>query len=201
MALLGFTAIMALGQWLYWSALPPRPEDDRLLGHALLLAYLIGLRFGFSSDRILGSERFLVENLVRPAAYFFGKFIALLTSLLAMMILAIITATALSAGNWNHALWHSLTIALAICLFSPILLLVELTMETRFPGPVVLVLFAMAGLTASFTIGVQPLIEFLAFTMERLDYQSLVPLAWRAAAALGITGLLYPLWRWRAGGR
>lgn len=195
-ALLGCTTVLALGHWLYWRALPRRPEDDRLLGYAFVLATMIGLRFGFSSDRALGSERFLVENLVRPTAYFFGKFTALLTSLLILTVFAIITATTLSAGDWNHALWYSLTSALAVCLFSPILLLVELAMETRFPGPAVFVLFVVAVLTASFTSGTQPLIRYLAFTMERLDYQSLVPLAWRVAAALGITGLLYPLWRW-----
>lgn len=199
-ALLCFTAVLALGHWLYWRALPPRPEDDRLLVHAFILAATIGLRFGIASDRAQGSELFLVGNLVGPAAYFFGKLTALLASLLVLTVSALVTATILSAGDWNHALWYSLTSALAVCLFIPILLLVESVMETRFPGAAAFVLFVVITLTASITFGTKPLVEFLGLDMERLDYRSLLPLAGRAAAALGLTGLLYPIWRRRASG-
>jgi len=199
-AALAFAVILAFGYWLYWRALPPRPEDDRLLAHAFILAAIIGLRFGIASDRALGAESFLIRNLVGPAAYFAGKLAALLTSLLALTAFAVVTGTILSAGDWNHALWYSLASALAVCLFVPILLLVESAMDTRFPGAAAFVLFVVAALAASITIGIEPLTSFLGLTMERLDYKSLLPLAWRAAVAIAITGASYPLWRRRASG-
>lgn len=197
-ALLCFIAVLAFGYLRYWRALPPRPDDDRLLAHAFVLAAVIGLRFGIGSDRALGSERLMVGNLVEPAAYFAGKLAALLASLLALTAFALITATILSAGDWNHALWYSLASALAVCLSLPILLLVETGMATRVPGAAAFVLFVAIALTSSITIGAQSLVTFLGLTMAPLDYGSLLPLAWRALAALGITGLLYPIWRWRA---
>jgi hypothetical protein len=200
-ALGGFTALTALGQWLHWRTLPPRPDDDRLFGYAFLLAIMIGLRLGFSSDRRSGSSQLLIGNLVRPPNLFVGKFAALLVALLAFTGYTIIATGLLSAGDWSYALWYSLLFALVVWLFVPAMLLVELTMETRYPGPVVFVAFVAAITIASITKGAHPLIDLLGFNTTRLDYTSLTPLAWRSFSATGMVVILYPIWCWRTTGR
>jgi hypothetical protein len=196
-ALVVFTTLVALGQWLHWRTVPPRPEDDRLYGYAFLSAVMIGLRFGFSGDRSSGSDMLLIGNLIRPRAFFLGKLGALALVLLTFTAYAITAAGLLSAGDWSYALWYSILFALVVWLFIPATLLAELVMDTRYPGPAVFVAFVVAVTLASVTTGVQPLIEFLGFNTQRLTYASLAPLAWRALVAGGIMAVLYPIWRWR----
>ncbi len=200
-ALASFTILLAIGHWLHWRALPPRPDDDRLFGYAFLVAVMIGLRFGFASDRESGTEQLLIGNLIRPATYFFGKAAALLITLLAFMTYAGITSGLLSVGDWSYSLWYALLFALVIWLFTPLMLLFELALDTRYPGPAVFVTFVIMITIARFTIGIQPLIDLLAFDRARLDFAGLLPLAWRALIVAGVTGLLYPVWRWRMIGR
>lgn len=199
-ALITFLALTAVGQYLYWRALPPRPVDDRLLAHAFLLAAMIGLRIGISGDRTLGSESLMVGNLIRPAAYFFGKLGAFLSALLALTAIAFAYASVISAGDWRHALWYSTAIALVICLFTPLILAIELLMQTRYPGPAALVIFSVAMIIAGITTGVEPVVNILALDMTGLDFHTLPPLAARSVAALILTAIMYGLWRPRARG-
>lgn len=200
-ALIGFTTLLAVGQWLHWQALPPRPDDDRLFGYAFLIAAMIGLRFGFSSDRRLGIERLLVGNLIRPIAFFAGRLAAVIVVLLTFTVFTTITAGLLSAGDWRYATWYSLILALTTWLFIPVMLLAELVMDTRYPGPAVFIVFVVAVAITSITVGVQPLIDFLALDVLRLDYATLAPLAWRALLVSGVMVLIYPIWYWRLRGR
>jgi hypothetical protein len=200
-AIIVFTGLAAAGQWLHWRTLPPRADDDRLLGYAFILAAMIGLRLGLSNDRKRGIEQLIVDNLIGPVSFFLGRLLSLIVTLSIFTAYAIIAASILSAGDWNFALWHTLLLALAVWIFTPLLLLVELVVDTRLPGPAVFVVFVVTTIIAGITVGVQPLIDLLGFRAVRLDYATLAPLAWRALIASGITALLYPVWYWRLRGR
>jgi hypothetical protein len=162
---------------------------------------MIGLRFGFSSDRRLGVERLLVCNLIRPVAFFAGRLAAVIVVLLTFTVFTTITAGLLSAGDWRYATWYSLLFGLITWLFIPVMLLAELVMDTRYPGPAVFIVFVVVVAITSITVGVQPLINFLGFTVPRFSYVGLAPLAWRALIIIGILLLLYPIWHWRLSGR
>lgn len=196
-AIISLAFLVMIGEWLHWKATRARPGDERLLGHAIILAALLGLRFGFSTDRGDGSERLLAGNLVSYPAYFFGKVLALLASISALATTAFILSTVVSAGDWQYALWYTLSASLAISLFTPLLLMVELGMDTRVPGPAVLVIFASVALITAITSGADTFLRLMAFTMSRPDYSTLLPLVYRVGIALALTILAYPIWRWR----
>lgn len=198
-ALVGFVALLALGQWLHLRALHPRPDDDRLFGYAFLAALMIGLRFGFSTDRKHGTEQLMLGNLIQPAALYLGKVVALTATLLIFTGIALLSAAIISTGDWNFALWYALVMMLAIWLFTPLILLMELGMETRYPGLAAFASFVVLVAIATFTIGAPKLTQLLGFELQRFNYATLQPLAWRTLLAALALGFLYPLWRWRAG--
>lgn len=200
-ALVGFVAILLVGHWQHWRTLPPRPDDDRLFGYAFLIAAMVGLRFGFSHDRVRGSDRLLIGNLVEPAGFFLGKVAALVIALAALTIFAFVTGGLISVGDWGFALWYSALFTLVIWLFAPVLLLAELVLDTRYPGPAVFVFFVLTVTVATFTIGVPRFVELMGFGVERFDFSTLAPLTWRAPIAAALLALLYPLWRLRTLGR
>lgn len=194
-----FITLLGLGQWLHLRALPPRSDTDRFFGYAFLAAIMIGLRFGFSTDRKQGTEQLLLGNLVRPAALYLGKVVAFTTSLLLFTSFAILCAGLITTGEWDFALWYSLLMVLAVWFFTPVLLLVELATVTRNPGLATFAAFVVLVLVGSFTMGPLEVQRLLGFDVQRFAFTTLHPLMLRTLLSTAALILLYPLWRHRAG--
>lgn len=194
-----FITLLGLGQWLHLRALPPRSDNDRFFIYGFLAATMIGLRFGFSTDRKQGTEQLLLGNILRPAALYLGKVIALTTSLLLFTGFAILCAALISTGEWDFALWYSLLMVLACWLFTPVLLLVELGTVTRTPGVITFAAFVVLVLVGSYTMGANEVQHLLGFDVQRFSFTTLQPLALRTLISTAALALLYPLWRLRAG--
>lgn len=198
-ALCGFISVLILGQILHLKALPPRPDDDRFFGYAFLIAAMIGLRLGLSTDRKRGSDQLLLGNLIRPAALYLGKIITLACNLLIFAGAAALCATISTAGDWNFALWYTVVMTLTIWCYMPLLLLTELSMDTHYPGPAAFALFVLLVVIGAAIIGADQIVQLLGFQTQRFTYSSLIPLARRTLLATCTLALGYPLWRWRTG--
>jgi hypothetical protein len=198
-AICAFVTLLVLGQWLHSRALPPRPDDDRLFGYAFLGAIMLGLRFGFSGDRKHGTEPLLLGNLIRPAALYLGKVLALTITMLLFVAIALLSAAIVTKGDWEFTLWYTLLMALAVWSFTPLILVIELLMETRSPGLAAFARFALLSLVAALSVGPGRFTELMGFDIQRFSYPTLQPLALRALLATMALALLYPAWRKRAG--
>lgn len=195
----GFVVLLAVGHYLHWRALPPRPASARLFGYGYILAVIAAFHLGISDDRIRGMDRFLIGNLITPARYVAGKLLGSVIFLAGLGVFTFVVALALSLGDISYAAWYAISFTLVTWLFLPVMLVVELLMETRHGGAVVLVLFfaAVATLTpfyGSLTVG-----GWLGLQLEHLDFGTLVPLLVRAPIAGVLLVILYPLCRWRLG--
>jgi len=196
-AAIGFIVLLAAGHWSYWTTLPPRPDDDRLFGHAYLLAAIALLRFGTSRDHELGFDEYLVTNLTTPARYLAGKLLAACASLAALGGIAFAAALALSLGEWRYAVWYTVLFTLVSQLFLPAVLLAELLFRTRLPAAVVFFGFVVALAVARAVSSPMVLVTALGLDTERFAFETLAPLARRAVGSTLLLGLLYPVWRLR----
>lgn len=197
----GFVLVLAVGHAVYWSALPPRPADDRMFGWAYLIGAFGLLRFGLAEDRELSFDECLVVNLTTPARYLAGKLLAVAAALVAYGAGAFLAASAFGAGDWRFAAWYAVLFTLVAWLFLPGLLLVELVAGTRYPAAALFVAFAAALAVARAVSSPMVVVEALGLDVERFDWSSLAPLAGRALVSSWLLVLLYPLSRLRLTGR
>ncbi|HEX7120260.1 MAG TPA: hypothetical protein VF212_15805 [Longimicrobiales bacterium] len=196
-----FLALLGIGHWSYWVALPPRPADDRLFGWAYILAMCGALRFGFGEDRDLALDEFLVQNLVTPACYALGKLTAVAVVITAFAAAAFACAFAMSAGDLTYAAWYTVLFTLVAWLFLPAVALVELVFVTRYPVAFVLVAFVAVLLVGGAVAGPRVVVAALGLDVERYAYATLLPLGGRVLVSVWSLLLLYPLCRLRLVGR
>ncbi|HEX7119540.1 MAG TPA: hypothetical protein VF212_12170 [Longimicrobiales bacterium] len=201
LGVLAFVALLGVGHWSYWTALPPRPADDRLFGWGYILAMCGILRFGFAEDRELVLDEFLVANLVTPARYALGKLVAVAAVLAVFGAGAFLWACLLGAGDAAYAMWYTALFTLVALLFLPAVALVELAIDTRYPAAFVFVAFVAVLVIGHAVAGPAVVVAALGLDVERLIYASLLPLAGRVLVSAWLLLLLYPLCRLRLVGR
>ena len=199
--IIGFTVLLAVGHWSYWSALPPRATDDRMFGWAYIVAMCAILRFGFAEDRELRFDEYLVSNLVSPLRYALGKLVAVVVVLLAFGAVAALLGFILGAADGRYAVWYATLFTLVAWVYLPAILLVELVVATRYPTAFVFITFVVCVVFARMFVGVDAITNALGFDVARFDYASLEPLAVRALVSPWLLILLYPLCRLRLVGR
>jgi|GEM_PF-2126000 len=192
-----FVLLLVLGQWLHWRSLPPRPTGDRLFGYAYLSAAVLLLHSGLAIDRRHGSEGLLVYNLVNPNRYFYGKVIALAMTILGLGAFAFTTTILVTFGEFSYTLWYSLYFTLIAALFLPLLVLIELLLDTRYPGLALFALFVITLLIISVTIELGVVVDLLGLNTRRFEFSSLIPISWRIPAGWILLPPLYQLWLWR----
>lgn len=197
LGILAFAALLAIGHWSYWKALPPRPEDDRLFGYAYVAAMILCLRFGLADDRATRFDRFLGDNLISPIRLLAGKLQAVAAFLLLFGAYAFTLALAFSTGEWVYAWWYVLRFTLTAWVFLPIVVLVEVAMDMRYPVAVVLTGFMILMVAADPLVGVETVTDALGLRAKRFQFGTLTPLTGRAILATGALVLLYPLCTWR----
>jgi hypothetical protein len=194
-ALCAFAIILALGAWLYWRALPPRPQNSRFFGEAYLAALVIGWHAGFARDRQCRFDVYLAANFVSSRTLYFAKVTAALLWLAALSLITFLLATATSAGDTGYAAHYTILFVLASILLVPGLVLVELLLNTRYPVPILLLfLLAVLGIYSR-AADVQRLIGALGMD-GRIEA---VPAVLRSLVALAITVALYPCYQLRLG--
>jgi hypothetical protein len=194
-ALFAFMVVLGIGAWLYWQSLPPRASGGRLFGEAYLLALVIGCHAGIAHDRTQHFDRYLTANFLAPAALYFGKVATTILYLVLFAVLSLVLALLTSAGSAGYAARYSLVFFLATLLMLPLLVLTELLITTRYPGPLIVVGF-FAFLTIYGSVNdPRPLLSVLG--ME--GSVEAVPAIVRSGLALLATSALYPLFRLRLG--
>ena len=195
--LFAFAVFLALGAWLYWRALPPRPQNGRLFGEAFLLGGIIAWHTGIARDRGDRFDSYLAANFFPPVALYLAKVAAAIAFLLAYASAAFLLAVATSAGDVGYAAHYAGLYALAFALALPGIVLIELALTTRYPVPILLLLFfAVLGIYSR--IGdVQALIRLLGMD----GTIAAGPATARTAIALVLLGACYPLFRFRLGMR
>lgn len=182
-ALLG---VLVIGHVEYWSALPPRPSDDRMFGYGYIAAILAVLRFGLGEDRRLGLGEYLTVNLVSPARYLAARLLTGGIIVVCVGAAACLLALLLSGFEWVYAVWYTLLFTLVAGMFLPFVLLVELIVETRFAGLVVFIGFIIALMVLEPFFGVRQVTAWLGLEVSRFAFGSLGPLALRAGLAAAV---------------
>ena len=192
-----FVLILLLGAYLHWRALPPRPQNGRLFGEAYLLAVMIAWHAGIARDRGSRFDVYLAANFVDARALYFAKVTAALVFVLVLSAFAFVVAAGTSAGDIGYAGHYAGLFLLASVVSLPALVLVELALNTRYPVPVLLLLFFALLAVYSRVADVRALLRSLGMdgTLEAL------PALVRCAAALALTAAIYPLFRLRLGAR
>lgn len=197
----GFLVLLAVGHWSYWTTLPPRPQDDHLFVWAYIIAMCGMLRFGLAEDRELDLDEYLVTNLVSPLRYMLSKLLAVTAMLGVFGAGAFVCAAAASAGDLRYAAWYTVVMTLVTWMLLPVLLLVELVIDSRYPAIFVLISFVATLVAARLVSGPMVIVELLGLDVERYVYSSLAPLAVRGVVAAWLLAVLYPLCRLRLVGR
>ena len=192
-----FLAVLGVGSWFYWQALPPRPQDDRLFGDAYVLAALVALHAGIARDRRFYFDAFLANNILAPRELYTSKLCATVLCLLAASCCTFVVALAMSAGDVEYSAWYSIVLCLVALLFLPAVLLSELLLEIEYPVAIVALAFTALLSVAGRASGARRILDALALAGERFDYSNLSRLALRAFIAVAVTGLLYPLYLWK----
>ena len=194
-AVIIFTMLLAVGAWLYWRSLPPRPSGSRLFGEAYFAALIVAWHTGIARDRATHFDRYLGANFVTAASMYFGKVVAAIAWLVLFTCVSFILALLAAAGSLSYAGHYSTLFLLHALFFLPGMVLIELAVSTRNPLPLVCIaLFAFVTVYGRLA-DVQALLRLLV-----LD-GSLDP--WRLGArtliALFLTCACYPLFRLRLG--
>lgn len=197
----GFLILLGVGHWSYWTSLPPRPEDDRLFVWGYIVAMCGMFRLGLSEDRELALDEYLVSNLVSPLRYALSKLLATIAVVGIFGAGAFVCAAAASAGDFQYAAWYTVLMTLVVWTLLPVLLLVELGIDTRYPALFVLLIFIAAVVVGRLALGPIAIVRVMGLELERYVYSSLAPLGVRALVAGWVLVLLYPLWRLRLVGR
>jgi hypothetical protein len=196
-----FVAVLALGAWSYWSALPPRPQDDRLFGYAYIVAALVALHLGIARDRRFRFDAFLAANFVSPLEIYLSKLGAMLACTASATIGAFTVALAASAGDLQYAAWYSLLFAFVTLLFLPMIVLAEAVLDIEYPVAIVALLFMAVVSIVGRTGDAKRVLRIMGLTLSRYDYTGLALLGVRVAAAGLLVALLYPLFKWRVSGK
>lgn len=197
----GFLILLGVGHWSYWTSLPPRPEDDRLFVWGYIVAMCGMFRLGLGEDRELALDEYLVSNLVSPLQYALSKLLATIAVVGIFGAGAFLCAAAASAGDIRYAAWYTVLMTLVVWTLLPVLLLVELGIDTRYPALFVLLIFIATVIVGRLALGPIAIVRVMGLEIERYVYSSLAPLGVRALVAAWVLVLLYPLWRLRLVGR
>jgi len=192
-----FLAVLGVGSWFYWQALPPRPQDDRLFGDAYVLAALVALHAGIARDHRFQFDAFLANNVLAPRELYASKVCAAVLCILVASFCTFVVALAMSAGDIEYSAWYAMLLCLVALLFLPAVVLSELLFEIEYPVAIVALAFTAVLSVAGRASGARRILDALALGGERFDYSNLSRLALRAVIAILVTGLLYPLYLWK----
>ncbi len=192
-----FTAVLLIGSWLHWQSLPPRPQSSRLFGEAFILALVIGWHAGLARDRGSRFDAYLVANFVGADTLFVAKVCSALVYVSLLSGAGFLLALGASAGDLRYATLYTALFLLAALLMLPALIIIELLLNTRFPVPIVIMLFFAALAIYGRTSDVRALTRVLGMDGNL----ELWPAVFRSLAALAATAACYPLYRRRLGYR
>lgn len=152
------------------------------VGEANLALLGFTLCFGFGVDRELGYDQLVTSNWVEPWSYIGAKVASLSLALLVATCLVGTTVLIASSGAWREAGWYSVVFLLSGGYFLPLVLLVELGMESRLPMVGAIVLVAVAGLVVATVAGPAAVPDWLLGSLPRAHrMETLGPLAGRTA--------------------
>lgn len=103
------------------------------VGEAGLALLVFTLYAGFGVDRQLGYDQLVTSNWVGAGRYTAAKILSLAVSLFVTAFIVGTTVLIGSSGAWGQVAWHSLLFLTLAVYFLPLVLLVELEMESRLP--------------------------------------------------------------------
>lgn len=193
-----FAALLVATEWVLPKTTGRSPEAGSAFGYAYLAAALITLRLGLAADREWAFDEYLTVNFVLPGQYLAAKVLALAGYLLAFGLYTFAVALVVAGGGVHVAGWHAVLFTLATWTFTPLILLVELVVDTRFPAVLGVLVLWVAVLLAELTYGIPALLDALGLVVQAYSFASLRPLGVRAGVAVPLVLLfLYPLWRLR----
>lgn len=151
------------------------------VGEANLALLAFTLYGGFGVDRELAFDQLVTSNWVGPWRYIVAKLLSLALVLLIATSLVAATVLAASSGAWDHAVWYSLLFLLLGAYFLPIVLFVELGMESRLPMVGAILLVGVAMLVVAVVAGPPAAPVWLLGALPRpYRLETLGPLAGRA---------------------
>lgn len=160
------------------------------------------LHAGFGIDRELAYDQLVTSNWVDPWSYIGAKMASLALSIGGTTVVVGTTVLVASTGAWDQALWHSLLFLLLGAYFLPVVLFVEMGMESRLPLVGAIVLVGTASLVVTAVWGSDAARALFIGSVPRSpEVASLGSLACRA---LGVSlpaalGILFPVRRRVAG--
>lgn len=158
------------------------------VGEAGLALLVFTLYAGFGVDRQLGYDQLVTSNWVGAGRYTAAKILSLAFSLLVAAFVVGTTVLAGSSGSWHQAAWHALLFLTLAVYLLPLVLLVELGLESHLPMAGVVPLVAVLWGVLAWIVGPAAVSGWLVGpppTAERVG--TLGPLAARA------TGVSLPL--------
>lgn len=165
-------------------------DSDRFFGYAYLTALAVGLPGALHSDRSDGFLEFLRSNLAGPTAMATARLVALSGWVLALGLWTSFVGLALSRGDPAFAVWYPGLFTLVGILLLPGVITLDLATGSRFPVPVLYILFVAAAVAFSAT-GRNPdsIREIFALPPSPASPGDLLPVAVRTLPAL-FTGWL-----------
>jgi hypothetical protein len=192
---LAMAGLLGTGAYFYWQSLPPRPSGGRLFGEAYIVGLVIGFHSGCARDRQYNFDRYIVANFVTPASLYFGRLLCALAFLLAYGISAFLCALAYSRGDVGYAAHYTQLLFLASLVMLPMVVAIELVLNTRMPVAILVILFFVFLMVYGRSHDPQNLMRVLGFT-EKVTFGGV---ALRTLIALAVSALLFPLFWWRLG--
>lgn len=194
-ALAAFVLVAAAGAYFYWRSLPPRPPGSRLFGDAYILALVIAYHAGLARDRMYQFDRYLMANFSDERDFYFGHLLATLGALVLFALTAFAVGVALALGDVGFAAYYAQKMLYVSLLMLPLLIALELLLNSRTPVPLVLVMFFVLALLWGRANDTRQFYVLLGIELD-LRHGG----AWlRVAIALALSAGLYPLFRLRSG--
>jgi hypothetical protein len=190
-----FAAVLGLGAWQYWNALPPRPENSRLFSEAYILALVIAAHAGLARDRMARFDAYLCANFADPLEVYGSKVISTLVYLAGFAVFAFACALATSAGDVSYAAHYAGLFFLGAVLILPAVILAELALNTRHAIAVLVILFFATLVVYGRNHDVRALMQTLGLDGSFHPVGAAV----RTVAALAAVAACYPLFRLRLG--
>jgi hypothetical protein len=189
-----FGIVMVIGAIDYWNSLPPRANGGRLFGEGYLFALSLAFHASLAQDRAVRFDIFLISNFVQPRVLYFGRILSAIVFLTGFAVVAFFIALISALGDVGYAAYYTSLFLTASFVLLPVVVLVELGVNTRHPVPLILALLFVL-LAVSYRSGDLIHVQRWFGLDGELNAVSLV----RSAIALAVTVALYPLYRYRIG--
>lgn len=192
-AVILFAALLVIAEWVVPLATGKAAEVGDAFGYAYFGAALFTLRLGLAADRESAFDEYLTVNFISPGQYVAAKVLALAGYLLAFGLYAFGVAALVTAGSVQVAGWYAVLFTLLSWTLTPLILLIELVMETRVPAVVGLLVLIIAAALAEGWYDRYTLVQVLGLLVRPYSWASLTPLGVRAFVVTPLVLLaLYP---------